>query len=59
MNETQNLLKIDLDIADQLACDDINLAGGNRRDSYQSPTKILDEEELGEQRKKLNKWFPV
>ena len=57
MNETQNLLKIDLDIADQLVNDDINLAG--RRDSYQSPTKILDEVELGEQRKKLNKWFPV
>lgn len=32
MNETQNLLKIDLDIADQLVNDDINLAG--RRDSY-------------------------
>jgi len=33
MNETQNLLKIDLDIADQMARDDVDFAG-KRRDSY-------------------------
>jgi len=41
-----------------MARDDIDFTG-KRRDSYQSPTKILGEEELGEQREKLSKWFPV
>lgn len=49
-----------MNLQDALVRDDIKfIKTDSGKTSIQSPVKVLDEKEIGDTRKKLNKWFPV